>query len=85
MALQSTFVAENMPYPDTYDLDKIRNMMSGWEAKTLHADLSCMTAIRWKSGKPAPVLTNVEIQGMAGIATDIFKSVEKEFETRGIH
>ncbi len=84
MALQSTFVAENMPYPDTGDLDKIRNMMSDWEAKTLHADLSCITALRWKSGKPAPVLTNVEIQRMAGIATDIFKSVEKEFETRGI-
>ena len=84
-AFQFTFIADHMPYPDTGDLDEIRMLMSDWKAKNLYDDLSCITALRWKSGKPAPVLTNVEIQRMAGIATDIFESVEKEFETRGIH
>ena len=84
MALQSTFIAENMPYPDTGDLNEIKAMMSDWEAKNIHMDLSCITALRWKSGKPMPVFTNAEIKKAVSITTDIFKSIENEFKTRGI-
>lgn len=86
-ALKAALILEQIVFPFSHDLDRLRNMLpAGWQVKDAYPDLAEMTIWAVEARYPAdmPEVLPVDAQQALATARHVLELIDNDFLTRSV-